>query len=68
MRALALVDTTRVTKQSNNYWSSVEYNTNNAWNMNFNNGNANNNNKSNTNYVRAVLACRNNTYRSDGVF
>ncbi len=28
--------------------------------MNFNNGKANNNNKSNTNYVRPVLAYRNN--------
>ena len=29
-------------------------NTDNAWNVNFNNGNVNNNNKSNNNYVRAV--------------
>lgn len=36
--------------------------------MNFNNGNANNNNKTNTNYVRPVLAYRNNTFRSDDVF
>lgn len=39
---------------NNNYWSSSEYNANNAWNQNFNNGNQNNNNKNNTNYVRAV--------------
>lgn len=37
----------------------MEYSTNNAWNMNFNNGNANNNNKSNNNRVRAVFAYRN---------
>lgn len=36
--------------------------------MNFNNGNANNNNKTNNNRVRAVLAYRNNTYRSDDGF
>lgn len=32
--------------QSNNYWSSTTYadNTNNAWNVNMNNGNVNNNN------------------------
>lgn len=38
------------------YWSSTTNanNTDNAWNVNFNNGNVNNNNKSNTNYVRAV--------------
>ncbi|MFH0774097.1 MAG: DUF1566 domain-containing protein [bacterium] len=38
------------------YWSSTEYNANNAWNFNFNNGNANNNNKSNNYSVRAVRA------------
>ena len=38
----------------NNYWSSSEYDANNAWNQNFNNGNQNNNNKNNTNYVRPV--------------
>ena len=44
------------TIQSNNYWSSSTYaqNTNNAWNVNFNNGNVNNNNKTNNNYVRCV--------------
>ena len=29
-------------------------NTDNAWNVNFNNGNVNNNNKTNNNYVRCV--------------
>ncbi len=44
------------TIQSNNYWSSSTYaqNTNNAWNVNFNNGNVNNNNKTNNNYVCCV--------------
>ena len=36
------------------YWSSTEYNNNNAWKQNFDNGNHNNNNKNNTNRVRAV--------------
>ncbi|MDD6104128.1 MAG: RNA-directed DNA polymerase [Bacteroidales bacterium] len=36
--------------------ASSEYNSNNAWNMNFSNGNLNNNNKYNNNYVRAVAA------------
>jgi hypothetical protein len=31
-------------------------NSNNAWNVNFNNGNVNNNNRSNNNYVRLVRA------------
>ena len=39
---------------NNNYWSSTEYDNNNAWKQNFNNGNQNNNNKNNNNYVRAV--------------
>ena len=39
---------------TNNYWSSSEYDSTNAWNQNFNNGNQNSNNKNNTNYVRAV--------------
>ena len=39
---------------NNNYWSSTEYDNNNAWKQNFNNGNQNNNNPNNTNYVRAV--------------
>ncbi len=37
-----------------NYWSSSEYDANNAWNQNFNNGNQNNNNKNNTFSVRPV--------------
>ena len=40
----------------NNFWSSTEYSTTNAWNQNFNSGNPgnqNNNNKTNGNYVRA---------------
>jgi hypothetical protein len=42
--------------QSDNYWSSTTNadNTDNAWNVNFNNGNVNNDDKTNTNYVRAV--------------
>ena len=39
-----------------NYWSSTENNSNNAWNVNFNNGNINNNNKNNTLTVRPVAA------------
>jgi len=39
---------------SNNYWSSTENSSTNAWNMNFNNDNANNNAKSNSRYVRCV--------------
>ena len=41
---------------SSNYWSSSEYNSNNAWNVNFSGFNSNNNNKNNSNYVRAVAA------------
>ncbi len=40
----------------NNFWSSTEYSTVNAWNQNFNSGNPgnqNNNTKTNGNYVRA---------------
>jgi len=38
------------------FWSSSTYvnNTNNAWNVNFNNGNVNNNNKTNNNNARCV--------------
>jgi len=36
------------------YWSSSEFNDNNAWKQNFNNGNQNNNNKNNNNRVRAI--------------
>lgn len=41
---------------SANVWSSSEYNSNNAWNVNFSSGNTNNNNKYNSNVVRAVAA------------
>lgn len=41
---------------ASNYWSSSEYNQNNAWNVNFNSGNVNNNNKYNSNVARAVAA------------
>lgn len=44
---------------SSNYWCSTEYNSNNAWNVNFNSGDINNNNKYNSNYVRAVAALDN---------
>lgn len=39
---------------SNNYWSSTENSSNNAWNQQFSDGNQNNNNKDNTRHVRAV--------------
>ena len=39
---------------NNNYWSSTENDSNNAWNQNFNNGNQNNNTKTTTYLVRAV--------------
>ena len=44
---------------ASNYWSSTTNanNTNNAWNVNFNNGNVNNNNKNNNNRARAVRPC-----------
>lgn len=43
--------------QSDNYWSSTENDSNNAWNYNFDNGNWNNDNKDNDNIrVRACLA------------
>jgi hypothetical protein len=40
------------------FWSASPNvgNSNNAWNVNFNNGNVNNNNRNNTNYVRLVRA------------
>lgn len=41
---------------SSNYWSSTEYNSNNAWNVNFPGLNSNNNNKNNSNVVRAIAA------------
>lgn len=42
--------------QSNNYWSSTSNadNTDNAWNLNLNDGNVNNDDKTNTNYVWPV--------------
>ena len=42
--------------QSDNYWSSSTNadNTDNAWNVNLNDGNVNNDNKTNTNYVWPV--------------
>ena len=40
-----------------NYWSSTEYSSSNAWNVNFSNGNVNTNSKtSNSNRVRPVSA------------
>ena len=39
---------------ANNYWSSSENSSTNAYKLNFNNGHVNNNNKSNSNYVRCV--------------
>lgn len=41
---------------SSNFWSGSPNanNSDNAWNVNFNNGNANNNNRDNNNHVRAV--------------
>ena len=41
---------------ASNYWSSTEYNDNNAWNVNFSSGNINNNNKYNSRSVRPVAA------------
>ena len=59
MAGAMLVDTklATITSQSN-YWSSTEYNTNNAWNLYSGglNNNNNNNNKNNSNGVRPVLA------------
>ena len=41
---------------SSNHWSCSENNSNNSWNVNFNDGNFNNNNKNNSHVVRAVAA------------
>lgn len=41
---------------ASNFWTSLEYNPTNAWNVNFGSGNVNNNNKYNTYMVRAVAA------------
>ncbi len=44
-------------QEDSNYWSATEYNSTNAWNVNFGSGNVNNNNnKYNTNVARAVAA------------
>ena len=51
---------------TNNYWSSSEYSSNNAWKQNFNNGNQNNNNKNNTNKVRAVRVLKHNYFFCKG--
>ena len=52
----ALTKVNAATLGNEYYWSSTEYNSNNAWKLNMNNGNRNNNNKNNNNYVRPVLA------------
>lgn len=41
---------------SSNHWSVTENNSNNSWNVNFNNGYTNNNNKNNSNVGRAISA------------
>lgn len=51
-----LVKNKTVHTLSSNHWSVTENNTNNAWNVNFNNGNTNNNNKNNSYVGRAVSA------------
>lgn len=43
-------------KTATNFWSSLEYNSTNAWYVNFGSGNFNNNNKNNSFIVRAVAA------------
>ena len=43
-------------QKDSNYWSATEYNSSNAWNVNFGSGNVNNNNKYNGNVARAVAA------------
>jgi hypothetical protein len=50
----ALPESGWVKVQSNNYWSGVEVDSNNAWNFNFNNGNQNNNDKNNNLFAWAV--------------
>ena len=42
--------------RASNFWSASPNanSSNNAWNVNFNNGNANNNHRSNNNHVRLV--------------
>ena len=51
---------------NDNYWSSSEFDNNNAWNQNFNNGNQNDNNKNNTLRVRAVRGFKQNQGQSHG--
>jgi len=51
---------------NDNYWSSSENNSNNAWNQNFNNGNQNDNNKNNTLRVRAVRGFKQNQWEVHG--
>jgi len=51
-----LVKTKILCAITSNHWCSTENNSNNSWNVNFNNGNLNNNNKYNSNVVRAVAA------------
>lgn len=45
-----------ISQEGSNHWSVTEYNSNNAWNVNFGSGNVNNNNKYNGNVARAVTA------------
>lgn len=47
---------TQRSQKCSNYWSSLENNANNAWNVNFSSGNVNNNNKYNTNNVARAVA------------
>ncbi len=53
-KARAFAD--KVGRQSvqSDYWSGTEFNTNNAWDFNFDNGNQDNDNKDNNNYGWAV--------------
>ena len=55
-RPRTLVRSTEHILLRSNHWSSTENNSNNSWNVNFNNGNFNNNNKYNSNVVRPVSA------------
>ena len=54
--AFGVVKNKKVESRTANHWSSTEYNSNNAWNVNGETGNVNNNNKNNSNVVRAVCA------------
>lgn len=47
-----------------NHWSSSENSSNNAWNLNFNNGNTWNNNKYNNNVVRPAVAHESREWKS----